>query len=96
MEEGHLLWNSEPREYPGESRYYFVFNPVMGLLDINSHRILNDAWKHMSAKDSEATAHLIAPQFATLKEIQGAVTIISSMGGFKRIRITIENSGRSL
>lgn len=89
MSDGHILWIAEAKRYPGEREYLFFFDPVMGLCDVDMHRVTDDGWRHMAAKDDESTAHLTAPPFATMDEVGGALKTLADKGRFKRVRITV-------
>lgn len=89
MSQGHLVWIAEEREYPGEKQYYFIFDPVMGLLDLDMHRIGEDGFAHLSAPDGETTAHLVAPPFVTMAELEEALRILAEKGQWKRVRVTV-------
>lgn len=90
LSDGHFLWVVGEREPPGEEEVCFVLDPVMGLLDVDSHRITEGGWKRLSALGADATALLIAPPFTTLTALRGAIATITSKGGFRRVRVSLQ------
>lgn len=84
-----LEWQSD--EARTANSYMFVYNPTLGLHDIDDHLITDEGWKHMKAPNSEAVAQLFISDHDSLGGLKSAIAIMHSHG-WNRVQIVIQDS----
>jgi hypothetical protein len=84
---GQVFWIEGTQPEQQSIEYIFVFDPVMGLFDVDDHKITEEGWANLRSPSPETTAMLLVPPQATLQALNGAIDIVASKGAFKKIQI---------
>jgi hypothetical protein len=90
LEYGQIVWSAEAQEHKGTDEFLFILDPLLGLMDIDSHQITDDGWEHVRSPGPDYSAKLIAHPSTNLKELQKALEALSDQGGFKKVVIFVQ------
>ena len=83
-----LVWG---QALEGEDKsYFFSFDPVFGLKDIDSHPIGIDGWDHLTAPDNKTSAYLVVDYGITLEQLSRAIARLEDEGGFRSVVVTVD------
>jgi len=89
--QGYLLWSTQQRDHEETEKYLFLFDPVTGLRDIDFHEITDTGWEHMKSPDSTTTAILQVAPNTTMADIQRALDVLTTKGGYNSVEVLIRN-----
>jgi len=89
--QGQLLWTAEALTHPEAEEIYFIFDPVMGLRDIDFHSITDAGWGQMKSPSPRAVAKLIVTPNAKMEDIRKAFGTVAAKGGYRFIEVTVRN-----
>jgi len=88
-EEGQLLWGSVPRTFEGRRVVDFSYSPVLGLSDADFHQVTARNWDAMKSPAPDSVARLDVPPDLTMQQLQEAITLLRSKGGYRTIEIVV-------
>lgn len=87
---GQLVWSSDHRSLPGgDEQFIFVFDPAIGMTDMDFHPLTEAGWAQMKCPDPATVAKLLVPPRATIEEIGKGVELIRDKAGFQSVEITV-------
>jgi hypothetical protein len=85
--QGALSWTAEaPAQLP-DPEAYFVLYPVLGLSDADNHQITEAGWKNMKSSGGNGVARLIVTPDVKFQDLQKALGLMASKGGYKTVQI---------
>jgi hypothetical protein len=87
--QGQLLWTAETLTPLEAEAVYFIFDPVMGLRDMDFHAITDEGWEQMKSPSPRAVAKLMVTPNAKMEDIRRAFGLIAAKGGYKFIEVTV-------
>jgi hypothetical protein len=89
--QGQLLWTAEVQTRPGAEEVYFLFDPIMGLRDVDFHLITDEGWAQMKSPSADAVAKLLVTPNTKMDDIRKVLETVAAKGGYRFIEVTVRN-----
>jgi hypothetical protein len=89
---GQLQLTAIPRAQAKKIEYVFILDPMLGLMDVDFHRITEEGWKHMQSASADTTAGLVVKPGTAAETLQRALDQLATRGHYQSVQITIETT----
>lgn len=83
-----LVWGQSIQS--DDMSYLFMFDPVMGLMDLDRRQVGIDGWKFLAAPNEQTTAYLKVERGVTLEQVYRAIARLKDEGGFRSVVVTFD------
>lgn len=85
-----LEWTAAPSGTPAETPECVLFlDPVLGLVDVDFHRLTDDGWTNLAASTTTSVARLVVPALASVDAVRQAIDAIAEKGRYAKVFVAI-------
>ena len=64
-------------------------DPVLGLVDVNFHRLTDEGWSNLAASTPSSAARLVVPASASVNAVRQAIGAIAEKGRYAKVLVAI-------
>jgi hypothetical protein len=64
-------------------------DPVLGLVDVDFHRLTDEGWKNLAASTPSSAARLVVPASASVNAVRQAIGAIAEEGRYAKVLVAI-------